>query len=108
MCLYIEVFRSLLSWTLGHFINKIFVLSAMVSHINQTMQTIFRALRKAGMLRDTIIVFASDNGGQPVAGAANNLPLRGGKSSWFEGGIRVPAFIYSKLFNNQLQSVTDW
>ena len=42
------------------------------------------------MTRDTIVLFFSDNGGQTGQGG-RNLPLRGGKRSTFEGGVRVPA-----------------
>lgn len=41
------------------------------------------------------MIFSSDNGG-PVhlpENAASNWPLRGGKYGFFEGGIRVPAFV---------------
>jgi len=66
------------------------------------------ALKKAGKLSDTVILFASDNGGQeeyhsetdyggkhgpyPVLG--DNRPLRGWKEDLYEGGVRVPAFVY--------------
>ncbi len=41
-----------------------------------------------GVLEDTIIVMASDNGGCP-AGGGRNYPLRGTKGSLFEGGWGV-------------------
>ena len=47
--------------------------------------------------------------------AMSNYPLRGTKGTYWEGGIRVPAFIYSKMFENSmgynytgLFHVTDW
>ncbi|RMF39833.1 MAG: N-acetylgalactosamine 6-sulfate sulfatase [Planctomycetota bacterium] len=43
--------------------------------------------------RDTIVVFVSDNGGDLNAGA-NNGPLRHGKGSKYEGGLRVPAIFH--------------
>lgn len=55
------------------------------------------ALKRRGMWGSTLVVVMSDNGG-PVAlktsgGNANNYPLRGGKKTEFEGGIRVNAFV---------------
>ena len=47
------------------------------------------ALNKQGLDKETIIIFISDNGGEPLTGA-NNAPLTAGKYSLWEGGIRVP------------------
>lgn len=52
---------------------------------------------------ETLIIFAADNGGLFAAegGATNNRPLRDGKGSMYEGGIREP-FIVSWTGNNDL------
>ena len=41
---------------------------------------------------DTVIVFTSDNGGAPWFGGLNE-PLRSGKTTPFQGGVRVPTFV---------------
>jgi len=57
---------------------------------------IVRALQRASMWDNTLLVFSSDNGG-PTDGTDdnmnNNFPLRGCKGGYFEGGLRVPAFL---------------
>jgi arylsulfatase B len=54
-----------------------------------------RALRENGMWENTLIVMSSDNGGPAGVdgGDANNWPLRGGKKTEFEGGVRINAFL---------------
>merc|ERR1711976_513677 len=90
--------------------------SAMVTTIDDAVEQIRDALENNGMLDNSIIIFASDNGGLPLNGGANNLPLRGGKNTWFEGGVKVPSFIYSPLLDSTLAGsdnecmfhITDW
>lgn len=60
----------------------------MLSKLDQSVGEVVEGLRKKNMLRDSIIVFSSDNGG-PAAGfnlnAASNWPLRGVKNTLWEG-----------------------
>ena len=78
----------------------------MVTAIDDVILQIKEALESNDMLDNSIIIFASDNGGLPGQGA-NNLPLRGGKNSWFEGGVKTPSFIYSPLFDGTLTTGSD-
>ena len=83
--------------------------TAMVTAIDDVLAQIKVALENNGMLDNSIIIFASDNGGLPIAGGANNLPLRGGKNTWFEGGIKTPSFLYSPLFDDTMVgSENEW
>jgi arylsulfatase A-like enzyme len=55
-------------------------------------------LEETGMLSNTIIFVNSDNGGDTVytkGHPGNNYPLRSLKFGYFEGGVRVPAFVYA-------------
>jgi arylsulfatase A-like enzyme len=64
-----------------------------VEEIDASVARIIEALKRAGVDQNTLIVFSSDNGPAidkgPEGGSTG--PLRAGKFSTFEGGVRVPA-----------------
>ena len=64
-------------------------LVALVEHMDDGIGKVIAALKACGASDNTLIIFASDNGGQLSVGA-NNGPLRAGKQDMYEGGIRVP------------------
>ena len=63
--------------------------AGMLAAMDEAVGTIVEAVDKAGARDHTLFIFASDNGGPAVA---SNGPLRAGKGSLYEGGVRVPAF----------------
>ena len=68
--------------------------SAMVRYMDGVVGDLVDAVKARGMWADTLLVFTADNGGPIYSpGSANNHPLRGGKFSDFEGGVRVNAFV---------------
>jgi len=69
--------------------------AAMVAVLDDNIKNVTDALKAKGMWDNTLMIFSSDNGG-PIdveENAANNYPLRGGKYSEFEGGVRAAAFV---------------
>ena len=62
----------------------------MVESLDQSIGKVINALRRTGQLRDTIILFAGDNGGERFS---YQWPLTGQKASVNEGGIRVPMIL---------------
>jgi arylsulfatase A-like enzyme len=67
--------------------------AAMVSCLDAAIGRILAALEERGLLADTLVVFSSDNGAAEE-GVGRNAPLRGGKRSLYEGGIRVPTLVF--------------
>lgn len=72
--------------------------AAMVESMDDAVGTLLDALDRLGLAEKTIIVFTSDNGGNmynEVDGTTptSNRPLRGGKATMFEGGVRVPGVV---------------
>ena len=81
--------------------------AAMVHSMDQAIGRLLDELDRLGLSKNTIIVFTSDNGGNMYNGVTDvlpngkkymapptsNRPLRGGKATMFEGGVRVPTVI---------------
>ena len=68
--------------------------AAVVDAMDQAVGRVLKTLDEEGLADNTIVLFFSDNGGATYAsGGADNVPLRGGKGSTFEGGIRVVSLI---------------
>ena len=53
-------------------------------------------LEETGQLENTIIILTSDNGPEHEIPPHGRSPCRGGKGSCWEGGVRVPTFVYWK------------
>ncbi len=63
---------------------------ALITQMDDAIGSIMEQIRTLGLDDNTMIVFASDNGG---SGGSNNRPLRRGKGTMFEGGLRVPLIV---------------
>jgi arylsulfatase A len=70
------------------------IYGAMLEEADHHIGRMLDALKKAGELENTYIIFTSDNGSECIPrtkeNRRNNGPLQEGKYSCFEGGIRVP------------------
>lgn len=64
-------------------------LVALIEHMDDGVGQVLQCLENEGQAESTLVIFTSDNGGQLTAGATNG-PLRDGKGSMYEGGIKVP------------------
>jgi arylsulfatase A-like enzyme len=64
-------------------------LCALIEHVDDGVGRVMAALREAGLDRNTLVVFTSDNGGDLGANARNGA-VRAGKGTMYEGGLRVP------------------
>ncbi|MFK7819983.1 MAG: sulfatase, partial [Planctomycetaceae bacterium] len=72
--------------------------AAMIESMDDAVGTLLDTLDRLNIADNTIIVFASDNGGNMYSVVdntvpTNNAPLRGGKATMYEGGVRGPAIV---------------
>jgi len=67
-----------------------------VEEIDWSVGRIIQTLHQLGLEDSTLVIFTSDNGPWLAQGedGGSALPLRGGKATTFEGGMRVPGVMY--------------
>jgi arylsulfatase A-like enzyme len=65
--------------------------AAMIASVDDAVGRVLARLAELGLEERTLVVFTSDNGG--LIGSTTNIPLRAGKGSSYEGGVRVPAIV---------------
>ena len=66
------------------------IFAAMLAHLDDSVGAVLAELRKQGLEKNTLVIFLSDNGGPTRELTSSNAPLRDGKGSVYEGGLRVP------------------
>lgn len=66
---------------------------AMIEIMDEGIGALLAELDTLGIRDNTLVIFASDNGPDPLAGTRFNQSLRGTKYTVYEGGVRVPFLI---------------
>jgi arylsulfatase A-like enzyme len=67
--------------------------AGMLAAVDVAIGRITTALRDAGMLDNTLVLFTADNGGPSPGTVTSNGALRAGKGTLYEGGVRGCAFV---------------
>ncbi len=89
------------------------IYAAMLWNLDEGVGKVKAALEQAGLHSNSVLIFTTDNGGDPHFGG-NNWPLRGGKATYWEGGVRGVAFVHSPLLKETgvsrdcLMGAVDW
>ncbi|HUQ82937.1 MAG TPA: sulfatase-like hydrolase/transferase [Gemmatimonadaceae bacterium] len=83
----------------------------MVQRMDEGVGKVLAALRTAGLERDTLVIFTSDNGGERFSKMGG---FSHGKMTLYEGGVRIPAFarwpgvIAPNTTTDQVAITMDW
>lgn len=65
--------------------------AGLIESVDDSVGRLLAKLEELKLSENTVVIFTSDNGG--LSTITNNLPLRAGKGSAYEGGVRVPLII---------------
>lgn len=90
------------------------IYQAMVSVADNITGHVVHLMKKANLWENTIMVVSADNGGAEIGGS--NYPLKGAKTTFFEGGVRTLAFANGGLLPDKMRGkvsegfihVADW
>ncbi len=66
---------------------------SILKHIDYNVERLLESLEQKGLTENTIVIFASDNGGPNIA-RDNNFPLQGKKTNYLDGGVRSPLLLH--------------
>ncbi len=78
---------------------------AMVSNIDDNLGKLFEKLEELDIVKNTIVIFMTDNGPQQTRYVAG---MRGRKGSVYQGGVRVPFFMsYPAMFKQNKEINTN-
>jgi arylsulfatase A-like enzyme len=89
-------------------------LAGMLAAVDEAVGQIVGAIDAAGIRENTLFIFSSDNGGPNPKTLSDNGPLRAGKGTIYEGGVRGCAFatwpghIPSGVTINEPMHAIDW
>ena len=88
--------------------------------VDTSLHDVVAALEAAGLYERAVVIVTSDNGAPTSQGGGvnggSNYPYRGGKMYYYDGGVRVPAYVHSPLIPKPLRGseftglfhATDW
>ena len=76
--------------------------AGMIQSLDENIGKILDKIDTLNLSENTLIIFTSDNGG--IRAISNQYPLRAGKGSYYEGGIKVP-MIFS--WKGKIEAETD-
>lgn len=80
------------------------LMGGMLTELDTGVGRVVAALKQAGLFESTLLVFVSDNGG-PLE-HSTNFPLRGGKHTFYDGGLKVEAFLAGGAIPPQVINTT--